>query len=185
MTTFRIIAIPERVAETVRAARVSPRYGHPAYAEMAKGYGPCRQCLRGFAVGRERRILFTYDAFADTEALPLPGPVFIHEESCARYPEDGGFPEELRAHALTLEAYGRGRQLRGVERIAAGGAPERVEESIERLLARPDVDYIHVRDTAAGCYDCRIERREPAAGADAREGEVRANKSTVSSDVSP
>jgi hypothetical protein len=166
MTAFRIIAIPDRVAEAVRAARVSPRYGHPAHAEVAKGYGPCRQCLRGFAVGRERRILFTYDAFTDTETLPLPGPVFIHEESCARYPEDGGFPEELRAHALTLEAYGRGRQLRGVERVG-NGAAGRIEESIERLLARPDVDYIHVRDTAAGCYDCRIERAEPVKGADA------------------
>jgi hypothetical protein len=29
---------------------------------------------------------------------------------------------------------------------------------LERLLARPDVDYIHVRDTEAGCFDCRIER---------------------------
>jgi hypothetical protein len=107
---------------------------------------------------------FTYDAFADTETLPLPGPVFIHEESCTRYPEDGGFPDELRAHALTLEAYGRGRQLRAVERVG-DGAPGRVEESIERLLARPDVDYTHVRDTAAGCYDCRIERAEAGAGA--------------------
>jgi hypothetical protein len=26
------------------------------------------------------------------------------------------------------------------------------------MLGRDDVDYIHVRDTEAGCYDLRIER---------------------------
>jgi hypothetical protein len=29
---------------------------------------------------------------------------------------------------------------------------------VDRLLDRSDVAYIHVRDTAAGCYDFRIER---------------------------
>src|SRR5260370_40846694 len=71
---YRVVAIPDAVAEKVRATGVSPRYGHPAHAEVAKGYGPCRQCLRDFAVGQERRILFTYDAFTGAEALPLPGP---------------------------------------------------------------------------------------------------------------
>ncbi len=154
--SYRIVAIPDAVADAVRTTGLSPRYGHPAHAEVAKGYGPCRQCLRDFAVGRERRILFTYDAFADTEPLPLPGPVFIHEESCRRYAEDAGFPPDLRSHALTLEAYGRGRRLRAQEHVTG-----EIEPVLERLLARPDVDYIHVRDTGAGCYDCRIERAAP------------------------
>jgi hypothetical protein len=33
-----------------------------------------------------------------------------------------------------------------------------VDAVIDRLLGRRDVLYLHVRDTAAGCYDCRIER---------------------------
>ena len=33
-----------------------------------------------------------------------------------------------------------------------------VEAVLQSLLERPDVDYIHVRDTAAGCYDFRVER---------------------------
>jgi hypothetical protein len=152
-TPYRVVAIPDAVAEKVRATGVSPRYGHPAHAEVAKGYGPCRQCLRDFAVGLERRILFTYDAFMDAEPLPLPGPIFIHEASCPRYPEDAGFPPDLRSHALTLEAYGRGRRLRAQEHVTG-----EIEPVLEQLLARPDVDYIQVRDTAAGCYDCRIER---------------------------
>jgi hypothetical protein len=42
-----------------------------------------------------------------------------------------------------------------VEERVQNGA---VDAVIERLLERSDVVYIHVRDTAAGCYDCRIER---------------------------
>lgn len=151
---FRTIAIPTSIADSVRSTLLSPGYGHPAHAEVAGGYGPCRHCLRTFRVGAERRILFTLDPFAGVEALPLPGPVFIHEEGCDRYPEDGGFPGDLRPHALTLNAYARGRKLQTQEYVEDGN----VEAAIERLLARPEIDYLHVRDTEAGCYDLRIER---------------------------
>ena len=154
MPPYRIIAIPDAIAADVRATGTSPFAGHPTHAEIAKGHGPCRLCLGTFAVGVERRILFTYDPFAGTEPLPLPGPVFIHESACERYPEDAGFPEGLRPRPLTLNAYGRGRRLVAQEYVRDG----ETEAVLQSLLERPDVDYIHVRDTAAGCYDFRIER---------------------------
>lgn len=156
MARFRMIAIPTDLADTVRTTLVSPRYGHPAHVEVARGHGPCRLCLQTFKVGIERRILFTLDPFAGVERYPLPGPVFIHENACVRYAEDGGFPEGLRAHALTLDAYGRGRLFRTQERVN----DEEVEPALERLFARTDVDYVHVLDTDAGCFDLRIERWE-------------------------
>ena len=146
---YRIVAIPESVADSVRANRKSPFARHPTHTEIATGHGPCRLCLRTFRVGLERRILFTYDPFADIESLPLPGPVFIHEAPCLRYGEDGGFPDELRSHGLTLNAYQRPRILRAQEYVTNG----EVEPVIARLWERPDIDYIHVRDTEAGCYD--------------------------------
>ena len=153
-TTFRYVAIPTRVAEKVRETLASPGYGHPARVDVATGHGPCRHCLRTFDIGNERRILFTYDPFHGLEPFPLPGPVFVHEEPCERYPEDGGFPEDLRAHPLTLNAYGRGRRVIAQLRIDDG----QVEDVLERLFADPAVAYVHVRDTAAGCYDLRVER---------------------------
>ena len=154
MPDYRVLAISESAAEKVRSTRRSPGFGHPAHAEVATGHGPCRLCLRTFAIGAERRLLFTLDPFHGLEPYPLPGPVFIHEAECDRYPEHGGFPEDLRAHDLTLAAYARGRLLRAEERVAGGEA----EAAIRRLLARADVDYLHVRDTRAGCYDFRVER---------------------------
>jgi hypothetical protein len=154
MPRYRIIAIPSKVADVVRSTRTSPGYGHPAHAEVASGHGPCRHCLRTFTVGQERRLLFTYDPFAGTESLPLPGPVFIHEAACERYSDGDGFPSDLRSHALTFNAYGQGRRLRAQEYVVDGA----VEPLIECLFDRTDVDYIHVRDTCAGCFDFRIER---------------------------
>lgn len=154
MPSYRVLALPTATADEVRSTARSPVYGHPAHSEVATGYGPCRLCLRTFEVGAERRVLFTYDAFHGIEKLPLPGPVFIHEARCERYPEHGGFPQDLVRHALTFDAYARGRQLRVEEHVDHGD----VEPVIAWLLARADVDYIHVRDTEAGCYDFAIVR---------------------------
>jgi hypothetical protein len=157
---FRVIAMSERLADRVRQTRSSPGYGHPVHAETADGPWPCRVCLTRKAEppAGERRLLFTYDPFHRIEELPLPGPVFIHEERCERHREDAGFPEDLRRVPLTLNAYGRGRQLRAQAYVDDGA----VEPTIEALLARPDVDYLHLRHKSAGCYLARIERAASA-----------------------
>jgi hypothetical protein len=84
--SFRVAAIPTKVADLVRSTMRSPGYGHPAHTEIATGYGPCRHCLRDFQLGKDRRILFTYDPFYGIEPLPLPGPIFIHAGACERFP---------------------------------------------------------------------------------------------------
>ncbi len=155
MIPFEIVAVPTKVADLVRSTLKSPGYGHPAHIEMATGHGPCRHCLRTFTVGAERRILFTYDPFHELSCEPLPGPVFVHAEPCTRYYPTGGYPQQLRAHPVTLQAYANGRRLVGEERIPNGD----VEPVVERLLSNPQVEYIHVRDSEAGCFDFRIERK--------------------------
>jgi hypothetical protein len=155
MYSYRVVAVGDRVADAVRKTLLSPGYGHPAHTEVATGYGPCRQCLRTFAVGKDRRILFTYDSFHGKEELPLPGPVFIHENHCERYPEDGGFPVDMLSHRLTFNAYALGRRLVAQSYVSNG----LIEPELQRLLGQRDVAYIHVRDTDAGCYDFCIEKK--------------------------
>lgn len=152
MIPIRVAAIPTDVAEAVRAANKDPHYGFPAYTETIKEAAPCRHCLQRIAAG-EKATLFTYDAFAGQENLPLPGPVYVHAESCRRYPEDAGYPLALR-NRRTLNAYARGRRLVAQEYVDGGD----VEAKLQRLFARQDVDYVHVRSTDAGCYTFRIER---------------------------
>lgn len=156
MEQIRIVAIPTEVAETVRATMLAPGYGFPAHSELGADAAPCRHCLQLIAAGVHRRVLFTYDRFAKVESLPLPGPVFIHAQPCTRYPEDAGFPDELRASPRTLEGYARGRRLLAQKYVTDG----KMEKVIAEIFARSDVDYIHVNSTTAGCYTCRIERQD-------------------------
>lgn len=154
MEAIRIVAIPTEVAQEVRSSMRAPGYGFPAHAEVATDAAPCRHCLRTFTPGQDRRILFTYDRFAGVEQLPQPGPVYIHAEECARYPEVGAFPEELRGSPRTVEAYAPGRRLVAQEYVEDGT----FERAIRELFARPEVAYLQVNSTTAGCFTFRVER---------------------------
>jgi hypothetical protein len=153
MQNVRIIAIETEIAEQVRATLKAPVYGFPAHLEVAEDSAPCRHCL-GTIAPKDRRILFTYDRFTGKESLPQPGPVYIHADRCTRYPENGGFPEQLRNSPRTVEAYARGRKLKQQEYVADG----RFEPIIEKLLADRGVDYLQINSTTAGCFTFRIER---------------------------
>ncbi|HWM92041.1 MAG TPA: DUF1203 domain-containing protein [Thermoanaerobaculia bacterium] len=153
MIPFRVVGIPEEMARQARAEMRSPQYGHPAHTEVAKGYGPCRSCLQKFQTGRDERLLFTFNPFAGLDPYPSPGPVFIHREECPTY-DAPAFPPQLRDLPLTFEGYGRDRWIVARERVADG----EVEPAIERLLAREDVEYVHVRNTEAGCFIALVGR---------------------------
>ena len=71
----------------------------------------------------------------------------------------------MLSHKLTLNAYARGRRLVAQSYVSNG----LIEPELQRLLAQPDVAYIHVRDTDAGCYDFSIERKSDKQDLDASE----------------
>lgn len=152
MIPIRVIAIPTKTAQHVRETKTDPHFGYPASSAPAPGAAPCRHCLQLITPGEEA-MLFTFDAFEGVEEFPLPGPVFVHSRECERYPENGEFPPELRDRR-TIDAYARGRRLIAEERTTAGN----VDGSVQKLLERSDVDYLHIRSTTAGCYTFRIER---------------------------
>ena len=153
MSTYRIQGIPNSIATAARESMKSPQYGHPAHAEMATGYGPCRLCLETFRVGTEERLLFTYQPFTDSAALPAPGPVFIHRTPCQHY--DGlGLPEALRPLPLALDGYGASGVLLVQRRVGSS----RFEAVLERVFEAEEVEYAHLRNAEAGCFIARIDR---------------------------
>lgn len=82
------------------------------------------------------------------------GPVRVPEH---RTPSGsrGGFSEDLKERALTLEACGSAGVLAAQEHVEGAA----VEGVLERLLSRRDVFNVHVLGTEAGCYDLRVLRR--------------------------
>jgi Protein of unknown function (DUF1203) len=154
MSLFRVVAIPSEVAEQVRNTGKSPNYGFPAHREVAAGRAPCRHCLRLIRKGEEELLLFTYDPFRELGELPLPGPVYIHAENCARHPESDVIPEEYRGRLLTLEGYGDDRAL--VREFRAKDGAE--EHAAAQLFSDAKIRYVNVRSTEAGCFLFRLER---------------------------
>ena len=153
-TSFHVKAIPDEISRAARTTLKSPQYGHVAQVDVASGTGPCRQCLKTFEVGRERRILFTYNPFDGVDPYPTPGPIFVHEEPCATHNSENGFPEGLRQLPLIFEGYGRDRWLEAREKVNDGAA----ETAIEKIFQLPAVEYIHVRHAQAGCFIAHISR---------------------------
>ena len=150
----RIVAISTEVADTVRQTMRAPVYGFPAHKELVTDAAPCRHCLHLITPQVDEAILFTYDRFSGVEELPQPGPIYVHAKECTRYDELGGFPEEIRGNARTLEAYARGRRFIAQEYVVDGA----FEAAITRLFANREVDYLQVHSTTAGCFTFRIER---------------------------
>jgi hypothetical protein len=153
---IRVIALPTETVKKVLETKRSPGYGHPAYTELATGYGPCRHCLRTFRVGEEMRTLFTCNPFYMVGPVPAPGPVFIHTEECERYDEMAGYPCQLLHYPAMMDGYDSEQRLR-TQRTAAGGNHEMV---LREMFEDAAVRYVLVRDLEAGCFDFRVERME-------------------------
>jgi Protein of unknown function (DUF1203) len=151
-TARKIVAAETWVVEAARGG-TDAQYGFPSYTAPAGAGIPCRHCLQWIEEGEEA-TLFTLDPFAGVERLPLPGPVYVHARECERYAEDGAMPMHLIESPRTLNAYAKGRRLVAQEYVDGSTT----EDTIGRLLARGDVDYVHVRSTTAGCFTFRIEK---------------------------
>lgn len=150
---YKVVPISGEITRSVRENMKSPQYGHQAFAEVAKGYGPCRQCLKTFRQGAEERILFTYNAFENLSKLPLPSPVYIHKDECEAF-GGKGFPPELVDLPLLFEGYGAESAL--VKREAV--EKEKIDGQIAEIFALTGVEYINIRNSEAGCLVARIER---------------------------
>ena len=154
MNSFKVVAIRTEVAQYVQRTGKSPIYGFPAHKELATSRAPCRHCLQLIREREEELLLVTYDPFRDVNALPLPGPVYLHAEACPRYRAQSLFPAIFRGRQLTLDAY-RADGAFLFEAFAKDGNEEQVAN---RLFARRRVQFIQVRSTEAGCFLFRLER---------------------------
>jgi len=153
MDRIRVAGIPQAVADEVRETMRAPDYGHPAHRDKARGYGPCRLCLRTFRIGDEERILFTYNPSLEPEGLPAPGPVFIHAGPCARY-DSAELPPDFRKVPMVIEGYRDGGWLVAQEKVDGRAA----EEVIGGVLGMRGVDYVRIRNAEAGCFMARVDR---------------------------
>jgi Protein of unknown function (DUF1203) len=153
---FTIEALPTTEVRAYQAG-APDAYGNPPERAISTGAGnPCRHCLCNIPEGAPMLIL-AHRPFDGTHPYAETGPIFLCADACERHKGDE-MPEVLiTSPDYLIKGYGAD------DRIVYGtGAVEpapQIKEAVERIFARPDVAYIHVRSSRNNCYQARIDRR--------------------------
>jgi hypothetical protein len=84
------------------------------------------------------------------------GPVFVHADGC-QGPSSAGYPDAFRDRPQVFRAYNADGSIVGGELVDAGADQE---AAAERLLADPEVAFLHTRNVVYGCYMLMIRRRD-------------------------
>lgn len=148
---FRVIPLSREAARRHRLAEALESGG--SLPRNDDNRHQCRSCL-GLTLPGEDCLLFSHSPFPRSQPYAESGPIFIHRRECTPYAATGEFPAAFRRLDLVLRAYGETDEI--VDAARAGDRP--VETVIAEQFGNPAVAYLHVRNTAYGCYICRIER---------------------------
>ncbi len=151
-SNFRIVPLATEAAE---AARTKAGAGAPDHeiltADKPQAY-PCRHCLR-WAESGERVILFPYTSIPAGLPYAESGPIFVHENACARYDTPEEYPANFRQHRV-LRAYNKTNDM--IDAVVLGeNAPEKI---IAELFANPATEFLQARSVTRGCYTFAIAR---------------------------
>jgi hypothetical protein len=117
------------------------------------GGRPLRCCLRDSRPG-ERIALVAVTPDGPRGAYRETGPVFLHADACSG-PDDDGYPEDFRRRTQVFRAYDHAGAIVGGHVVQPGTGQE---DAAARLLADPDVAFLHTRNVVHGCYMLTIRR---------------------------
>lgn len=158
MADFRIVPISKEFANKIRR-KGKDEFGNSVIEEVATGLGPCRVSLRPFSVGVDERLLFSYSPFSIDNPYNQRGPIFIHKKDVEEYSDIHTFPklieEDKKNFPISLIGYNKDQIMNYTQRVGN----KDVDSLIKKILGEyPEVEYLHARNSEAGCYFCKIVR---------------------------
>jgi len=123
-----------------------------AVRRTAQHPAPCRISLTDATPGDEV-ILVNYEHHPVDSPYRMRFAIYVRkgEETYDRVDE---VPAQLRTRELAARAFDKDAMMVGWE-LTAG---DKLEGTIERLLADPRAAYLHLHFAAPGCYAARVER---------------------------
>lgn len=154
--TIRFQALPTALVRALQTGAPDAN-GQAPERHISDGQGvPCRHCLQDVAAGAPYLIL-AHRPFPKPQPYAEIGPIFLHAEACPRHPESAELPAPLaRRPRHLVKAY------RADDRIYYGKgeivAPDQLVALARKLLADPEIAYLHVRSALNNCFTCRIDR---------------------------
>lgn len=134
--------------------------GLPAEKSVSDGQAkPCRSCLSNIDEGKGMLILAARP-FSTLHPYAECGPIFLCEDACTPWQEDGLPPILTTSPDYLMKAYGKD------ERIIYGTGAITSKDDIDlyanALFERDDVAYIDVRSARNNCFLTRTARDAPA-----------------------
>ena len=114
---------------------------------------PCRVTLDDAETG-ERLILLNYEHQPADSPFRSTYGIYVRETADASVTTVDALPPALRRRLLSLRGFDAAGMLRDAD-VVEGAAAEPV---IARMLADPDVAYLHAHYARPGCYAARIDR---------------------------
>lgn len=121
-------------------------------ADKKPGF-PDRIAMRDVDLG-ERVLLLNHVCQPADTPYRATHAIFVGEGSEVPYDRVGEIPEVMRVRLLSLRAYDAQHMM--IDADVVDG--QEVEPVIHRLLANPQVAYIHAHNAKRGCYSGLIER---------------------------
>ena len=152
-TTISIPSLPAAFLDKVRNEGLDDQ-GQPVWRVVAAGGEPCRDVLRRAEPGEEL-ILASFTPFNAPGPYREYGPVYVLANPSAEeaprdvLPLDGYFRERF-----VLRAYSSEEQIVDAAMITGREAGD----TVDRLLGREDVAFLHARFPTYGCFALRIDR---------------------------
>jgi Protein of unknown function (DUF1203) len=158
MTPFKVVPLSKEYVAGFRKAN-KDEYGHDLVEQVATGKGPCRVSLRPFTVGQDTRLLLSHSPFSIDNAFNQPGPIFINKNEVEPYSDIHRFPPEIKADkkSFPLSLIGYSKEQNMIFTTLVGD--DAIDVLIPKIFdAQPNVEFLHVRNSKACCFICKIER---------------------------
>ncbi len=140
----RLFEMPDDQLAEHRAVRRTATK-HPGF--------PCRVSLADAAVGDEL-ILVNYEHQEGASPFRATHAIYVRKGVARARPAIGEVPDVLKSRVLSLRAFDAAAMLVAADLVEG----RELGPALDRLLAEPGVEYVHIHYAKQGCYAARAVR---------------------------
>jgi hypothetical protein len=151
MMRFRYTGLDPKIFQPLFALNDSELASRGIQRMAAEPASPCRVTLEDAPLG-ETLLLLPFEHQPANTPYRASGPIFVRQVQAAYDRED--MPPAFRSRLLSVRAYDADGIMRDAD-VVDGAAAQAL---FVRLLAGPDIAYLHVHYAKRGCFGGRVER---------------------------
>lgn len=152
--TFRISGLNPRLFSDLAGLPDQELADRGVARMISTGSGfPCRITLRDLPAGASA-LLMNYAHQPAQTPFQSRHAIFVGEDAAEKYDAIDQVPEMLQSRLLSIRSFDAQHMMIDADVVEGVAAAE----MIERLLANPDAQYLHVHFAKHGCFAAKAER---------------------------